>query len=107
MVFRPILSDPPNWKISPVGDAAQEGHIVSVLIAENAETTQQVFVESMLVYVFNEEFWEFSFNIAVISLDGGSEEFATQNREIAKSFVPAEIRQSVVPSGVWLELKVA
>ncbi len=76
-MFRPILSDPPNFKINPVGDFYQEGHMVSVFVAENAATTQQVFVEFTLVYVYDEEFWEFSFTISVVALDGGSEEFTS------------------------------
>jgi hypothetical protein len=96
MPFRSILTDPPNFKISPVGDIEQEGHMISVLIAENAATTQQVFVESILIYVYDEEFWEFSFTVSVIALDGGSEDFATQDSKIARGFIPARIRGSVL-----------
>jgi hypothetical protein len=39
--------------------------MVSVLVAENVATTQRVFIESMLVYVYDEEFWEFSFTITL------------------------------------------
>jgi hypothetical protein len=95
-MFRPIQFDPHNLKISPVGDLHQEGHMVSVLVAENEATTQQVFVESMLVYIYHEDFWEFSFTISVVALDGGSEDFTTQDSILARSFLPARIRGSIL-----------
>ena len=92
-MFRSVLRNPPDFKISPIGDVEQEGHIVSVLVAKNVATTQQVFVESILVYVYDAEFWEFSFTITVIALDRGSEDFTTQNRTIARGFIPSSIRK--------------
>jgi hypothetical protein len=96
IMFRSVLRNPPDFKISAIGDDEQEGHMVSVLVAENVATTQQAFVESMLVYVYDAEFWEFSFTITVIALDEGSEDFTTQDRTIARGFIPSSIRKSII-----------
>src|ERR1700688_3949167 len=92
----PILSGPP-FRIR-IDDDPEKGQTVTILLARVNGTEQIVSVDSHLIEtVFeDEQFWEFSFEITVISPDDSAESFSTQDREIAANYIPVEIRRYVM-----------
>jgi hypothetical protein len=96
MAFRAVFRDQPAFELSDVADGDKYGYMISVLIAENAATTQRVFMDASLVHIYEQDFWEFSFTISVIALDGSCEEFATQDGRIASGYIPRKLRSFVL-----------
>jgi hypothetical protein len=98
-MFRSVVQDAPAFEISEIADDEQCGYMVSLLISRNDLTNQDVYVDIKLVYVYDQDFWEFSFTISVISLDGGFEEFATQDSKMAAPYIPDGIRGTIL---IWV-----
>ncbi|WP_207461673.1 hypothetical protein [Azospirillum sp. SYSU D00513] len=74
------------------------GWMISVPIAACLLTQREVYVDSRLVPAdyAGQSCWEFSFEIAVVSLDESYESFTTQDHSIAKNYIPDEVRPMVM-----------
>ncbi|WP_448190100.1 hypothetical protein [Azospirillum sp. sgz301742] len=72
--------------------------MISEPLAFCSETGRLVTVDSRLVPAEygGASFWEFSFEIAVLSEDGSEESFTTQDREIARGYIPESVRSRVM-----------
>lgn len=92
----PILVGPPFR--TRIDDDPEKGQTVTIPLAQVTATDQIVSVDSHLAetVIDDEQFWEFSFEITVTSLDGGWESFSTQDRDTAANFIPVEIRHLVM-----------
>jgi len=93
-MFYSILKSPPNLAV--LDDAGTK--LISVDIATDDSRIVSV-VSQLAPFVLGggEEAWEFSFEIAVYSLDDGELPFQTQDREIAVNYIPADVRPAIMP----------
>lgn len=96
MAFQSILGGPP-YDIK-VEDGEGGGRLASVAIAQSDDGDRIVSVDCELndTPYLGEIYAEFSFSIAVISLDDLSEPFQTQDRDIAANYIPSSIRHLVM-----------
>lgn len=79
-----------------VQDGEDISKLVAVEIAHEDNGDRVVSVVSELHFDSNEDFWEFEFSIAVVSAFGTCEPFETQDREMAKPFIPDDVRGLVM-----------
>lgn len=96
-MFESALEGPP-FKIEIDDNPDEDGRMVLVVLAENQETTQVCSVKiSLSRTIFEEnEVWEFAFSIVVFALDESCEAFETQERELAREFIPDGIKGIVM-----------
>lgn len=84
-----------SWDIEVF--STDNGFEVTVPIAEDCARCMDVTVRSFLSSPsFDEESWEFSFEIYVDYWDGSDEPFATQERNMATAYIPSDIRSYVI-----------
>lgn len=95
-MFVPLICEPPSiLEIDQDGD----DHVIVVPVARDDNTSRIVTVDSHLALTWSGggSFFEFSFEISVMFLDGNGESFSTQDREIARRYLPEEARKLVMP----------
>lgn len=93
-MFSSVLQGPPFvFSVEPATDG--NGFAVVIPIATCSATYRQVAIACELVEmtVFGEIYWDFSYAVRVISLDGSYESFQTQERVVAAPYVPADARR--------------
>jgi hypothetical protein len=97
-VFKPIYDIAEIGEIELVGD--QASITTSLLVCHETSRMLQLvcrldlsFSSSMDVGYFH----EFSFELAMLSLDGSSEDFTTQDRDIVRKYLPQECVKDVLP----------
>jgi hypothetical protein len=99
MIYRPhmfasILGPNPETPIESLPDG---NHVISVPFSQHATDGRVAFFETLVgpAEIDGLMYCEVVFQIKVISLDGGSEEFTTQVSEVARPYIPHELRQTL------------
>ena len=102
-MFRPLIDARPSFGPMDYDEDSVTWRTL-VAIAECDVTQRAVFVACELALIRNleakptcESFHEFSFSIVVQSLDGADLPIVTQDRDIARSFIPAELIEQIMP----------
>lgn len=102
-MFHPLITDCPAF-IPMDYDEEAEAYRTLVAIAECDVTQRAIFVGCELAFINNVElravrksFHEFSFSIVIQSLDGADLPLVTQDRDIARSFIPPKQVQLIMP----------
>jgi len=89
-LFRPTLEGPPfDLQI-------EDDHGCLAISVEIASSGDRIVVVVCELTDLDQPYAEFSFSIAVVSLDQTHEEFQTQDRQIAAPFIPDGVRPSVM-----------
>jgi hypothetical protein len=96
-MFYSILSHPP-YEIE-VEEGDEGGFMTDVSIARDHTEQRVVSVVCQLIEanIAGQIHWEFSYWIAVFSLDDSTEPFETQDRNVAFPYIPSDVRPHVVP----------
>lgn len=77
------------WRLAvPIGFCAQSRRLS--LVTSLMEAVEDLRVSPA-------QFFELAFQIEVVSIDGDCEDFATQDRDLARAFIPAAMRAQVLP----------
>ena len=96
-MFVPTIDEvPEHFTVEHRGDGA----CVSVGLAESDDGLRGVSVDVWLCPFESEDgqtVYEFSYEIVVASYDRSEETFATQDRNMARGYIPDEIRHFIVP----------
>jgi hypothetical protein len=93
-MFTSILRGPPY--VDSVEDSADgNGFRVTIPISHCNDSNRRTYIlcDLIEITISGEIYWEFSFAVFVASLDESYETFQTQDREIARPFIPREARR--------------
>ena len=90
-MFRSILIREPPLEICEDDDL---GYTIVVPLGRCSETNRIVSVDSHLSPL--DDFWEFSFEITISSLDDTDPPFSTQDRTVASNYIPLDVRPNVM-----------
>ena len=95
-MFYSILEGPPYDLEIEDGEDGGKAVIIPIARGKDENRIVSIVCEFAEMAVEDDVYWEFSFSVDVFALDGGTEPFRTQDRNIAAKFIPTDVRDLVM-----------